>query len=126
MNVTPDFRKRFLTGTDETGRFIVTSHRTGRSYYVEPITNGHRSDWGSVDPATKQLMNKKGHDKYTGAVAPSESMITAENGFDKIHMLDPGTSPHAYIEHLDAQYPSKDEAKPDEAVDAVGSKLVGM
>lgn len=98
-----------MTGTDETGRFIITSFRTGRSYYVEPIHNGKGPAWGSIDPATGKLMNKKGHDKYTGAISKDESMITNENGFsdDKIHWLEPGMSPHAYVEMLDEKYPDK-------------------
>lgn len=32
-----DLDKRFLTNTDETGRFIVKSLVTGKKYYVEPI-----------------------------------------------------------------------------------------
>lgn len=96
-----------MTGTDETGRFIVTSSRTGRSYWVEPISNGKGPEWGSIDQASGKLMNKKGHDKYTGAIRPEESMITKENGFDKIHMLEPGMSPLAYIDMLDDKYPDK-------------------
>ena len=45
-----NIKKRFLTNTDETGRFIVKSITTGRSYYVEPIGSGHSSDWGDMDP----------------------------------------------------------------------------
>lgn len=41
-----DITKRFLTNTDETGRFIVKSLVTGRTYYVEPIGNGRPADWG--------------------------------------------------------------------------------
>jgi hypothetical protein len=106
----PDLRKRFLTNTDETGRFIVTSQRTGKSYFVEPIDAQSKTDWtgwGSVDPATGKLMNKPGFRKYHGAVKPEDSLVTEENGFSKVHDLEPGMSPHAYIEYLDAQYPDK-------------------
>lgn len=44
-----DVKKRFLTNTDETGRFIVKSLTTGKTYYVEPIGNGHPADWGKCD-----------------------------------------------------------------------------
>lgn len=44
-----DIKKRFLTNTDETGRFIVKSLTTGKTYYVEPIGNGHPADWGKCD-----------------------------------------------------------------------------
>jgi len=113
----PEFKKKFLTDTDHTGRFIVYGMRTGRTYFVEALDDGSvRSDWGSIDPATKTLMNKKGHDKYKGAVHPDESLITKENGFDKIHLLEPGMSPHAYIEYLDKQYPDKAAVTAEEVV----------
>lgn len=100
-------RTKFLTNTDETGRFIYSSVRTGRSYYVEPVGNV-RTEWGSIDPATGDLMNKKGHDKYRGSVDPKDSLITEANGFTKIEILDKGTSPLAAIEARDAQYPDKE------------------
>lgn len=52
-------KSQFLTNTDETGRFIVFSVRTGKTYYVEPIVNGNTPEWGSIDPATGDLMHKK-------------------------------------------------------------------
>ena len=104
-----NLRSRFLTNTDDTGRFIVYSQRTGRSYFVEPIEGAHTPKWGSVDPATGELMHKKGDGKYKGGIRADESLITVENGFeaDKIHMLDIGTSPHHAIEVLDAKYPDR-------------------
>lgn len=105
-----NFNKRFLTNTDDTGRFVVTSQRTGRVYYVEPIDNRQSTDWtkwGSIDPATGKLMNKHAFRKYNGAVKESESMIKLENGFNKVHELEPGTSPHHAIDVIDAQYPDK-------------------
>lgn len=100
-----NFKTKFLTNTDDTGRFIVYSQRTGKTYYVEPIVTKHTPEWGSVDPATGNLMHKKGDGKYRGGISPNESMITPENGFTKIHMLDIGTSPHNAIDVLDAKYP---------------------
>lgn len=100
-----DFNTRFLANTDETGRFIVSSKRTGRTYYVEPIISKHTPEWGSIDPATGNLMRKKGAGKYTGAVKEKDSLVKLENGFSKVHDLEPGLSPFAYIDHLDAQYP---------------------
>jgi hypothetical protein len=100
-----DFNKRFLTNRDDTGRFIVVSARTGKKYYVEAIGDSH-IEWGSIDPASGKLMNKKGHDKYKGSITEKESMITVQNGFEKIHNLEKGMSPHAYIEHLDSKYPN--------------------
>jgi hypothetical protein len=97
-------REKFLTKTEDSGRFIVTSVRTGREYAVEPIL-GNRVKWGDLDPATKKLQGNYGQ-KYKGGVEPGESMVTKEN-FAKVHDLEPGISPHAYIEQLDAQYPDK-------------------
>ena len=104
-------RKQFLTNTDETGRFIIYSTRTGRSYFVEPTVTEHTPVWGSIDPATGKLMNKKGHDKYRGGINANESLITTENGFapDKITMLDRGTSPHNAVDVIDARYPDKEQ-----------------
>jgi hypothetical protein len=101
-----ELRSNFLTNTDQTGRFIVYSQRTGREYAVEAIGDPH-VQWGSINPGETKLMNKKGHDKYRGSVDERDSMITPENGFEKIHNLEPGMSPHAYIDMLDAKYPDK-------------------
>ena len=102
-----DVMKRFLTNTDETGRFIVKSQRTGRTYFVEPFGNP-RTKWGSVDPATGQMMNKKGHDKYRGSVDEKDCMITPENGFKNIRDLGIGVSPLNAIDVIDAQYPDQE------------------
>jgi hypothetical protein len=101
-----DIRKKFLTNTDETGRFLVTSKRTGRTYAIEPILGAHTPEWGDMDPVTKKLTGKYGK-KYTGAIKPTDSLITEENGFTNIRMLDPGTSPIAAVEYVDDQYPDK-------------------
>lgn len=98
--------KEFLTHTDDTGRFIVTSGRTGRRYFVEPVGDPHRK-WGSIDPATRTLVNKKGAGKYRGSIDEKDSLITEENGFSNIRTLTPGTSPLKAIEHFDDQYPDK-------------------
>ena len=103
--INTELRNKFLTNTDETGRFIVYSQRTGRSYYVEPIITKHTPEWGSIDPATGKLMHKKGDGKYTGGIKAEDSLITKENGFSKITMLEIGTSPHHAIDVMDAKYP---------------------
>jgi len=102
-----NLRSKFLTNTDDTGRFIVYSKRTGRSYFVEPIVGAHTPEWGSIDPATGKMMHKKGDGKYRGGIDAKESLITPENGFapEKITMLDVGVSPLNAIDVLDAQYP---------------------
>ena len=35
---------RFLYNSTETGRFIVKSLVTGKTYYIEPIGNGRSAD----------------------------------------------------------------------------------
>ncbi len=100
--------KKFFTNTDDTGRFIVVSKRTGRKYFVEPIETAHTPKWGSIDPATGQLMHKKGDGKYRGGISEKESLITPENGFKNIVTLDIGVSPLAYIDMIDAKYPDKE------------------
>jgi hypothetical protein len=101
----PDLRRRFLTNTDETGRFIVSSKRTGKTYFVEPLA-GKQPVWGDLDPATKKLQGNYGQ-KYRGAVPGTESLIRKENGFKNIVTLEAGTSPLAYIDMIDAQYPDR-------------------
>jgi hypothetical protein len=51
------------------------------------------------------MMNKHGHRKYAGAVSSEESLITKENGFEKIHFLEKGVSPLLAIDAIDAKYP---------------------
>lgn len=104
---TQTFISRFLSERDDTGRFIVVSKRTGRKYFVEPMGQP-KTDWGSIDPATGNLMNKKGWQKNEGSIHPKDSLITSENGFDmdKVVVLEPGISPHAYIDMLDEKYPT--------------------
>jgi hypothetical protein len=80
----------------DTGRFWVV--KNGRKFLVEPIGPERPADWGSVDPATGQLMNKKGHGKHVGAIDKSESWITPENGF--INIAEIKGSPLSHIENL--------------------------
>jgi hypothetical protein len=106
----PELMKKFLTSTDETGRFIVSSPRTGKTYAVEPIDNRSKTDWtewGSIDPASGKMMNKPGFRKYAGAIDEKDSLITEDNGFKNIKMLEPGDSPLAVIDMIDSGYPDK-------------------
>lgn len=48
-----------------------------------------------------------GNDKYRGSVDEQDSLITKENGFTKIHELEAGMSPHAYIDMHDSKYLDK-------------------
>lgn len=98
-----DLDKRFLTNTDETGRFIIKSMTTGRKYYVEPIGNGRPADWGDINPATKQVEGDYGQ-KYTGCVTEKESLITTENGFHLIETLGPGVDPISAVYQRDLAY----------------------
>lgn len=90
-----DLDKRFLTNTDETGRFIVKSLTTGKKYYIEPIGNGR--------PATKKVEGDYGQ-KYTGCVSEKESLITPENGFRLIETLEAGMSPLSVVYQRDLEY----------------------
>ena len=98
-----EFEQKFSINCSETGRFIVISSDTGKRYYVEPIGNV-KTDWGSIDPSSGKLTNKKRWQKYRGSIDKEESMITKENGFETIYELSPGESPLRYIEKLDEQY----------------------
>ena len=99
-------KEKFLTDTDETGRFIVKSLRTGKTYFVEAIDANQRNQWGDFDPVTKKFQGSYGS-KYKGSIKAEESIITEENGFDKIYNLGIGESPLAYIDKLDDEYYAK-------------------
>lgn len=103
MSIDEKFRKKFLTDTDSSGRFIVKSIKTGRTYYVEPIDDGNRSEWGDLNPATKKIEGDYGS-RYKGSVKRSESLISTENGFDKVTELKPGESATDYINRIDDEY----------------------
>ena len=103
MNKINKIKQDFLINSDDTGRFIVKSLKSGKTYFVEPIGDPHL-EWGSLDPATKDLNNKKGWKKYKGSIEENETLITKENGFDKIYELKPGQNPLGFIEILDNKY----------------------
>ena len=97
--------KRFLTGTDKTGRFIVSSKITGITYFVEPIDQGKPNVlWGDIDPATQKLTGDYGN-KSIGAVKEKDSLITEDNGF--INILTFKGSPLGEIDRRDKMYESK-------------------
>lgn len=98
--------KRFTTNTNETGRMIVTSLKTGRKYFIEAIGSGYNEVWGDVDPATKKITGSYG-DKYTGSVRPEQSLITEGNGFKNIVTLKVGESPFDEIDRRDKEYEEK-------------------
>ena len=100
--VSENLEKRFLVNTENTGRFIVISKRTGRKYYVETIGDPH-IQWGSVDVSTGTMNTKKGWKRYRGSIDEEESLIN-DKEFDKVHSLNAGESPLKYIDELDAKY----------------------
>ena len=95
-----DAIKNFLVNSEDTGRFIITSLKTGKKYYVEPIDNGNKTEWGDLNPCTKKIEGDYGS-KHKGAVTDKESLITPENGFENIVTLPPGYSITDYIENLE-------------------------
>lgn len=107
MKTTVEFRKQFLENRDDSGRFIVESFRTGKIYFIEPIGPDRAADWGSYNPSTGNIENKKGFDKHRGAVDEKDSLITKENGFSEIMYSGIGSSPFTIIEKLDSKYPDK-------------------
>ena len=83
MTTNQQVRKDFLINRDETGREIMLFPEPGKKYYIEWIGDGH-SKWGDFDPVTKKFIGSYGT-KYRGSVTPKESVITKENGFEKIY-----------------------------------------
>ena len=83
---------------DNTGRYYIVDQKTGRKFCVEPIS-GNNTSWGDVDPVTKKITGSYGK-KYKGCIDLKESIITEENGFKNITILDVGESPDDYINRL--------------------------
>lgn len=95
--------RKFLYNRDETGRFIVKSIKTGKTYFVETLDGDERTVWGDYNPATKKFETGN-YGKYKGSIKPSESMINKENGFEKIYELGAGESPLDFIDRIDEEY----------------------
>lgn len=93
--------QRFLTNTDETGRFIVKSSVTGITYFIEPLYTGKTATWGDLNPATKQLEGNYGS-KSTGAVKERESLLKEENGFVNVGYFK--GSPFGEIDRRDKEH----------------------
>ena len=87
--------KNFLVDSEDTGRHIVKSIRTGRKYYVEPVFKYTMKPWEC------SLMPEY---LAPGSVRMEESIVTKENGFDEVHFVDSG-SPYEQINKLDEKYP---------------------
>lgn len=92
--------KNFLLNSEQTGRQIVTSLKTGRKYYIEVIGSPHHEKFGDINPATKKVEGSYG-DKYRGSIDREDSMITEEGGFKNVVELQPGESPYAYIDKIE-------------------------
>lgn len=105
--MTDNIIKRFLVNSDETGRFIVKSHLTGKTYFVEALDTDERSLWGDYNPVSKRFETSNYGNKYKGSISPDESMITEENGFTNIRTLGVGVSPMGYITKIDNEYYEK-------------------
>lgn len=104
-----EFAKKFMMNQDETGRFIVKSFKTGKTYFVEAIDGNERTFWGDYNPITKDFETSN-YGKYKGSIKPEESMITEDNPlFDKVHTLKVGESPLDYINRIDDEYYNKPE-----------------
>lgn len=102
-----ELKENFLFESTETGRFIVKSLKTGKTYFVECIDGDEKVVWGDYDPAEKKFQTSNYGKKYKGSITKDESIITKENGFTKIHDLGIGESPIAYINKIDEEYYSK-------------------
>lgn len=102
-----ELKKKFLFDSTETGRFIVKSLKTGKTYFVECIDGDERTLWGDYDPVDKKLQTSNYGQKHKGSIKPEESMITEDNGFTKIHNLGVGESPLSYIDKIDEEYYQK-------------------
>ena len=102
-----NIEQRFLINNDETGRFIVKSQKTGKTYFVEALDTDERSLWGDYNPVTKRFETSNYGNKYKGSISPDESMITEENGFTNIRTLGVGVSPMGYITKIDNEYYEK-------------------
>ena len=90
--------KNFLVDSEKSGRHIVSSLRTGRKYYVEPIFKSSFPYWEYPLMMEERI--------GTGSVRERDSVITKEIGFDEVHLVDAG-SPYEKINQLDLQYPDK-------------------
>lgn len=95
-----DIKKKFLDKTDETGRHLIISLKTGKTYFIEPINPDNVLKFGDINPSTKRVEGSYG-EKYKGSLSEKESLITEENGFINIQYAGVGTSPYAYIEQLE-------------------------
>lgn len=101
--ISDEIRKKFFFKTEDSGRFVVKSLNTGKTYYVETFDEGEITKWGDLNPSTNKVEGDYGS-KHKGAIKRSESLITEENGFTNIRELQPCESPLDYINRIDDEY----------------------
>jgi hypothetical protein len=54
-NMKPEVATQFFTNTDETGRFVYISSRTGRTYACKPVELSHVDmHWGFYRPSNRK------------------------------------------------------------------------
>jgi hypothetical protein len=97
--------KNFLVDSENTGRHIVTSIRTGRKYYVEPVFKSAFPSFSYEYDFFSQTDGSLMEEFIYGCVPPESSIVTKENGFDEVHFIDSG-SPYDKINEIDKGYPS--------------------
>lgn len=91
-------------------KVIKATWRRYRDFIIQEDINNmlkrapkHVDGWGDIDPATKKMTGNYG-EKYTGCINEKESLITPENGFKYIQVLEPGVSPLSAIYQRDLEY----------------------
>ena len=84
------------------GRFTVDCLETGHRVYCEPIAPNvkYTGNWGDEDPVTGKLTGSY-NGKSRGAIVASESLITEENGFTKIEIIEGGSPFYAIEQRFD-------------------------
>jgi hypothetical protein len=89
-----EVRKNFLVDRDDTGKLVVyINDGTKQSYMVEFIEpkSGVRTNWGSYNPGTGNVENKKGAGKFRGGIKAENSVLTPENGFKDSKVINGGS-----------------------------------
>jgi hypothetical protein len=85
-----------------TGRYYVVT-KSGRKFCVEPIAERHQKIEGPV--FTNGGISGDGvkvEKSLGGSIRPEDSIITKENGYNRIFTLPAGHSPNGFIEALEA------------------------
>lgn len=85
-----------------TGRYYVIDHKTGRKFCIEPISERDQriSDRTFTNGGTSGDAMKNKSSIAGGSIHEEDSIITEENEYKNIVTLPPGVSPEGYIEQL--------------------------